>query len=206
MKAVFGVVAGGLFAVTGLLAYSAFSQPFSDAVEAGGASFEDSAGLADLLDDETGSGALNFGLEIKTATITLNKDGAGADCAIVGTGAGALGHAEGCELVAAVAGKFAHPLQWYMTHDFVTAAYTGGSSLLTRYNDIAADIMVPVAAGAALTAAEDRYVLAVRDDQTIVLTASPVGAALQLSAASAFTNPGTAAGTATIVVQYILIP
>jgi hypothetical protein len=166
-----------------------------------------SANLAAALTDETGSGALNLGLQVKSASITLSADGTGADCAIVGTGAQSLGHADGCTVVAAVSGKIIVPLAIRVRYDFVTAAYTGGGTIAAHYKTCLIQTTLNITGANSMQAAADRDAISFQN------TASGATATLdqcqndllEIEVSSPYTQPGTAAGTATVTVLYVLM-
>jgi hypothetical protein len=139
------------------------------------------------------TGWIAFGeVQVRTASITLNKDGTGATGAIVGTAAGSLGHASGVALVAAVTGKIIVPLSLRLDVTFAVAAASIGTDAMTT----------------AVTK-ENSFQLAASGVAFAPMSGSAAnalhGVALALKAASAFTQPGTAAGTAVVTVSYILV-
>lgn len=142
---------------------------------------------------------------LRSNTKTLNKDGVGADGAIVGTGAGALAHTAGITLVAGVANKIIIPLAAHMTFDFVTAAYTGGTNVFVRYVTGPITTMGGVSAANSFGASTDRVVTFGLDLGSQGAATSVVGESLILRTDSEFTQPGTADGTARIVVFYMLV-
>lgn len=123
-----------------------------------------------------------------------------ASAAITGTSAGQLGHADGVTLVAAPgAGKAIEFLSAVVINDFATAAYTGGGNVSVNY-----------AAGGAVSGVVSaaNSIGAVGDKVAVVLAAVPANnqllsnTGLNLVAASAFTQPGTAAGVVRVKVAY----
>lgn len=119
---------------------------------------------------------------------------------ITGTAAGQLGNANGVPLVAdPPAGMLIELVSCLVSYKFGTAAYTAGGNLSINSNGGAAVTGV-VSAANSLGAAADKAV------QFVPLAAAGnnlVSAkGLNLVAAAAFTNPGTAAGTAKCFVTY----
>lgn len=130
---------------------------------------------------------------IQTATVTLTA------AEIVGTAAGDIGHASGAVLVAAPgAGKILEFVSAVLSYDFDTAAYTGGDNdLVIRQGTTA--VSAPIAKADLLGDTEDdiAYVNAL-SAADIKLTANST---INL-AGTAYTNPGTAAGTLKVHVMY----
>ena len=130
---------------------------------------------------------------IKTATVTLTPT------TIVGTDAGDLGHASGVELVAAPgAGYILEFVSAVLSYDFGTAAYTGGGDdLVIRQGTTSVSAAIASADLLGDTADDIAYVNAL-SAADIKLTAN---SNLNLKS-TAWTNPGTAAGTCKVHVQY----
>lgn len=131
---------------------------------------------------------------IKYAEVTISS----AD--IVATGAGKLGHAAGVVLVADPdATKVVELISAVMITDYSTAAYTGGGNLTININGGSALTGV-VSAANSLGATSDRI------NQFVPLATAGIaltaGKGLNLVAASAFTQPGTAAGVVRVKVTY----
>lgn len=137
---------------------------------------------------------------LRSTTVALNATN------IVGNSAGDLGHAAGVELVAAVVGKrivFDHAIVRYT---FVTAAYATGTSMSVRYWDGVADVTVSENHTGIAGATSSTGIITAND--TAIGGTSPsryINESLILAAATAFTNPGTAAGTATVTTYYRLV-
>lgn len=124
---------------------------------------------------------------------------------IVSTSAGKLGHASGFILVpdASVGADQALELiSAILIYDYATAAYTAGGNITINHSGGGAAITGLVSAANSLGAAADKVVhflpLATAGNALVV------GNGINLVAASAFTNPGTAAGTVTVRVHYRL--
>jgi hypothetical protein len=123
-----------------------------------------------------------------------------ASADITGTGAGQFGHANGVALVAAPgAGKAIEFISGVVILDFATAAYTGGGNVTVNYT-------ASVAASGTVSAANS--VGGSADKLAVVLPVVPTNnqlianTGLNLVAASAFTQPGTAAGVVRVKVAY----
>ncbi len=139
-------------------------------------------------------------IQIYTATKTLSNDGTGANGAIIGTTSGSLGHSSGVELVAAVSGKTIVPLAIQVAVTFAVAAYTGGGNVTASIGTTALTTAITKENSFQLGASGTAFAAG-----AAVAANGLSGAALALKAASAFTDPGAAAGTATVTVQYILV-
>lgn len=137
---------------------------------------------------------------------TLSADGTGADGAIVGSSANCLAHADGVTLVAGVTDKIIIPVAIVIEYIFATAAYTAGGTIGAKILQSGTDCTVTgtVAAatgfGAALNA---RFVLFPLTNSSVAATT--LSQPLALFASGAFTQPGTAAGTATIDAYYRIL-
>lgn len=131
---------------------------------------------------------------IRTATITLSAT------EIVGTDAGDIAHSGGAVLVAAPgAGKLLEFVSAVCSYTYDTAAYTGGGDdCVIRQGTTA--ITAPIAKADLLgdTASDIAYVNAL-SAADVKLTAN---SSLNFFAGTAFTQPGTAAGTLKIFVTY----
>lgn len=134
---------------------------------------------------------------IKTATVTISA----AD--LVATGAGKFGHAAGYPLVADPgAGKVVQLISAILSYTHDTAAYGGGGNTTININGGAA--VTGVIANSAFAAAAASSVT----ELVPLATAGNVKTAnkgLNLVTASAFTQPGTAAGTIKAIVHYRVI-
>lgn len=129
---------------------------------------------------------------LKTATVELTAD------EIVGTDAGDLGHSAGAVLVAAEAGKVHEFVSAVLLYTFDTAAYTGGNDdLVVRQGTTAVSAAIADADLLGDTADDIAYVGAL-SAADIKLTANST---LNLKS-TAFTQPGTAAGTLSVRVTY----
>jgi len=122
---------------------------------------------------------------------------------ITATDAGKLGHAAGVPLVAAPgANKVVDLISAVMIYDFDTAAYTAGGNITVNSNGGAA-LTGTVTAANSLGASTDKLVRFVPlSTSGVALTANK---GLNLVAASAFTQPGTAAGVVRVKVLYRVI-
>ena len=118
---------------------------------------------------------------------------------IVGNSAGDLGHAAGVTLVAAVASKIIEPIAIVINFTFATAAYTDGGNVSAKYSGGVDATGVCSAANSFGAAASKINVLRPLSGLSLVNTD------LVLVAASAFTDPGTAVGTAAVKTYYRLI-
>lgn len=119
---------------------------------------------------------------------------------IVATGAGKLGHANGVPLVAAPGtGKALELISAVAIYDYDTAAYGGGGNVTVNWAGGAA-ITGLVSAANSFGASADKIV------QFLPLAtagnAVSLNTAINLVAASAFTQPGTAAGVIRIKIAY----
>lgn len=120
---------------------------------------------------------------------------------LTGTSAGQLGHANGVVLVAAPgAGLLVQLISVVMSYTFATAAYTGGGNVTVNIGAGGAALTGLVSAANSLAAGSDKIVQFVPLSTAGVALTSNAG--LALVAASAFTQPGTAAGTVKCFVNY----
>jgi hypothetical protein len=131
--------------------------------------------------------------QLLTATVAITAT------EIVGNAAGDIGHAAGVTLVTAHPGKIIEPVQVIINFTYATAAYTAGGDISAKYSGGANATGVCIAGNSIGASASNIHVLRPLAGQSLVNTN------LVLVAASAFTNPGTAAGTATIKTIYRLI-
>jgi hypothetical protein len=121
---------------------------------------------------------------------------------IIATGAGKLGHAEGYPLVAAPgSGYVLEFLSALLIYDYDTAGYTDGGNVTVNLSGGGAAQSDPVAAADFCGAAADKMVV-VRPPTAAAGVATVDNAGLNLVAAAAFTDPGTAAGIIRYVVTY----
>lgn len=112
---------------------------------------------------------------------------------IVATTAGKFGHANGQEIVAAPgAGKAIEHIASVIIYDYATAAYTGGGNVSVNYGGGGGAVSGVVSAANSIGASVDKtaHVLAVVPTNNQLLA----NTGLNLVTASAFTQPGTAAG------------
>lgn len=123
---------------------------------------------------------------------------------IVATGAGKLGHAQGYPLVAAPgAGKVLELLSAVLIFDYATAAYTGGGNVSVNIGGGGAALTGVVSAANSIGASADKIVNFKPLSTAGVALTKNTG--LNLVAASAFTQPGTAAGVVRVKVAYRII-
>lgn len=133
--------------------------------------------------------------QIYTTEVTLTAT------EIVGTAAGDIGHADGATLVAAPTSDYALELvSAVIIYDFLTQAYTGGAD----------DLVIAIgSAGAALTGVVTKaQLLGAAGDKIVSLyplsaaaNSLTVGTTLSLRG-TAFTQPGTAAGSLRVQISY----
>jgi hypothetical protein len=131
--------------------------------------------------------------KLQVSTVNLTK------ALIVGNDAGDIGHAAGVTLVAAVASKIIEPIAVVLNYTHDTAAYTAGGNVYAIYAGGAAATGVVAAANSFGAGASSITVLRPLSGAALVNTA------LAITAAAAFTDPGTAAGTAVVKTYYRLI-
>ena len=123
-----------------------------------------------------------------------------AAATIVGSTAGTLGHADGVTLVAGVADRVIEPVAVVIDYTHVVAAYTAGGNTTAGYAGGAAATGLVAAASSFGAAANSLTVLR-------QLTGAAIkGANLVLRSSAAFTQPGTAAGTAVVKTYYRVLP
>ena len=157
-----------------------------------------------MTDSTTGKLYYNSGTEtapvwtLVNANITAAIDISAAD--IVGTTAGAFGHASGVPLVADPgAGKAIELVSVVLNYKYDTAAYGGGGNITVNSNGGSA-LTGLVSAANSVGASADKVVQFVPLATAGNAITSNKG--LNLVAASAFTQPGTAAGTIRCFVTY----
>lgn len=141
--------------------------------------------------------------QVYTATATLNATN------IVGSDSGDLNHAEGVLLVAAVSGKRIRLVDAVARYTRDTASYTGGGNTGFYYYDGSTQLQVSevTTASSLINANSNAAVIFTPNDTSTSATASTIGINQKLImwAASAYTQPGTAAGTASVTVYYQLV-
>jgi hypothetical protein len=135
-------------------------------------------------------------VQISTGTISS------AD--ITGVGAGQFGHAQGYPLVATPgAGKALVLLNATASYRFSVAAYTGGGNTTVNIGSGGAALTGLISAANFAGAASDKPVtFPPLSTAGVALTANT---SLNLVTASAFTQPGTAAGTINYTVAYVVV-
>jgi hypothetical protein len=136
-------------------------------------------------------------IQVATGSITA------AD--IIATDADKFGHANGYPLVAAPgAGYVVEFISGVVVYDFDTAAYTDGGDTTVNLSGGGAAQSDPVAAENFIGAAADKIVV-LRPPTAAAGVAMVDNAGLNLVAATAFTNPGTAAGVIRYAITYRVI-
>lgn len=165
----------------------------------GGGSADFSALSGDGTATEEGVLTLADPHRVHKVTVTLT------DAEIVGNTAGTVGHASGAELVAAVANRRIQPVSVTLEMNFDTAAYTGGGNSSVKY--ATSGVAVTTASSGANTfgATLDRTTIFAPTTAIGAVPSIGIGEALMISATSAFTQPGTAAGTAAFTIYYLLL-
>lgn len=151
-----------------------------------------SIGTTELADDAVTSAKIDPGV-IQSVTVTLTPT------TIVGTDAGDLAHSAGVVAVAAEAGKIHEFISAVFSYDFGTAAYTGGGDdLVIRQGTT--PVSAAIAKADLLCDTEDdiAYVSAL-SAADIKLTANST---INIFAGTAYTQPGTAAGTCKVHILY----
>lgn len=132
--------------------------------------------------------------ELKIVEVTISAAN------IVATSAGAFGHASGVALVSAPgAGKYVEFVRATLLYDYSTAAYTGGGNITVNATGGSA-VTGLVSAANSVGGSADAVVQFYPLTTAGVVVAANTG--LSLVAASAFTQPGTAAGTIKVRVEY----
>lgn len=151
-----------------------------------------SIGTTELATGAVTSDKMDAGL-LKSVTVTLTPT------TIVGTTAGDIGATAGTVAVAAEAGKIHLFDSAVFSYDFDTAAYTGGGDdLVIRQGTTA--VSAPIAKADLLCDTEDDIAYATAlSAADIKLTANST---LNIFAGTAYTQPGTAAGTCKVTVFY----
>jgi hypothetical protein len=124
---------------------------------------------------------------------------------ITGTSAGQLGHAQGVILVPAAPTGYVNVLDGVtMSYTFATAAYTGGGNTTVNIGGGGAALTGLVSAANGIGKASSNVT------QFVPLATAGIGLtsaqSINLVAASAFTQPGTAAGTIKCHVWYSQVP
>lgn len=166
----------------------------------------------ELVEVSTGATYVNIGTE----AAPVWSQGIGAKVAqyvevditsanITGTSAGQLGHAQGVLLIPAAPAGFVNILdQAVMSYLFNTAAYTGGGNTTVNIGGGGAALSGLVSAANGLGKASSNIT------QFVPLATVGIGQtsaqSINLVAASAFTQPGTAAGTIKVHLWYKQVP
>lgn len=176
-------------------------------------SFNGQAGPGALLTDYTnGVIYLNVGTlasptwqSFYSVTGVQQASGTITSANITGTAAGQLGHANGVILVPAPGTHFTNILLSAVAHfKFITAAYTGGGNITVNQGAGGAALTGLVSAANSTNSATSKswtfYPL------STAAVANVENGPLNLVAAAAPTQPGTAAGTILWVVNFITVP
>jgi hypothetical protein len=180
------LVALGLLLATGIGAGVAFSPGEVDAANRVG---------------EARIYAAGYG-HVYKATLSLNAS------TIVGSTAGTLGHADGVTVLSGVTGKRIVIRDAWLQMTFATAAYTGGGVVSLRYSDnatVAASATVSAANSFGATSSRTSSLPSAGATLSTNGATAGIGAGIVIAAGAAFTQPGTAAGTAVLTVYYSLV-
>lgn len=130
------------------------------------------------------------------AEFTLSKTGAGANCAISGTGAGTIYNAY--TIVSGVAGKIFVPVFAVNKYVFSGAPYTGGGNIYLVYSG--ATTVLVLSAENSFGGSSDKNCVCVCAANTVDWR---TGQGMQVQGGAAFTdNGGTANGTGNFSVYY----
>ena len=183
-----GNFAGG--GLTGLATPSSGQVALGQA--AGGPAFETMSGDATI----SAAGALSLNQRlIQYASVSITAAN------ITDTGAGHLGHAAGVPLVAAPgSGYFIELISAVLSYTFGTAAFTGGGNITVNYTGgsaVTGLVSFANSVGAGASNITQFVPLAAAAGYSL-----PSNTGLSLVAASAPTQPGTAAGTAKVFLAY----
>jgi hypothetical protein len=120
---------------------------------------------------------------------------------IVDTGVGKFGHANGYPIVAALGTEYAIEfISGVVIYDYATAAYTGGGNVTFNYGSGGSAVSGAVTAANSIGAGGDKVCLLLAAAPTN--NSMPVNTGINLVAASAFTQPGTAAGVVRVKCLY----
>jgi hypothetical protein len=159
----------------------------------------------DVSGDATANASAVFTLadphRIHVATVSLTAT------EIVGNTAGKLAHASGVTVVAGEAGILYIVERMITQYTFVTAAYTGGGNTTVRYQTTAGSVNATQPLGATDSFGASNSVMAVTfmsgSPEGATSTASGlIGRGLSLNCTAQYTQPGTAAGTAVVTIEY----
>lgn len=142
----------------------------------------------------TGDTTFSAGVATLDNRLVQRASGSISAANIIATGAGALGHANGVILLAAPGAGVAWELVSFgLYYTFGVAAYTAGGNLTVNWGAGGAALTGIVSAANSLGAASSKALLFNRLSTVSIPIVS--NAPLNLVAATAFTNPGTATGT-----------
>jgi hypothetical protein len=140
--------------------------------------------------------------KVYKATLSLNAS------TIVGSTAGTLGHADGVTVLSGVTGKRIVIRDAWLQMTFATAAYTAGGVVSLRYSDnatVAASATVSAANSFGATSSRTSSLPSAGATLSTNGATAGIGAGIVIAAGAAFTQPGTAAGTAVLTVYYSLV-
>lgn len=167
----------------------------------GGLSVPGKIRIVGALDAEASAGDISpDSVTLATGVVERVATGTISSANITGTSAGQFGHAEGVQMVSTDADHRIELVSVVAVFDRITAAYTGGGNITVNASGGSA-LTGLVSAGNSLGAASDAvYVFY---PLTTAAVAMPAG--LSLVAASAFTQPGTAAGVVRWKCRYRLV-
>lgn len=134
-------------------------------------------------------------------TVFAQATGTISSADLVGTGAGQFGHANGYPLVAAQgAQNIVELISAIFHYDFSVAAYTGGGNTTVNISGGGAALTGLVSNANSFQSAADKVLMFVPLAATFIVPTVNTG--INLVTASAFTQPGTAAGVIRYVVNY----
>jgi len=122
---------------------------------------------------------------------------------IVSTAAGKLGHAEGQILVAAPgAGYLLQLISAVLIFDYATATYGAGGNVTVNWSGAGGAITGLISAANSFGAGADKLAHFIPLSTAALVPIANAG--LNMVAASAFTNPGTAAGVGRVKIAYLV--
>lgn len=155
-----------------------------------------------LIDTTNGTVYINVGTLLSPSWVNVIKQLKGFISAanIIGTAAGQFGHANGVILAAAPGALVAYePISLVLNYRFAVAAYTAGGNTTLNQGAGGAAITGLVSAANSIGAASSKDVLLV----PLATVGIPLvrNGPLNLVSSAAFTNPGTAAGVITWILN-----
>jgi hypothetical protein len=162
-----------------------------------------SQALSGDISSVSSAGAVTLANPQKVQVSTVNLSAA----TIVGNTAGTLGHTSGITLVSAVASKRIDLIAVVIRYTHVVAAYTGGGNISALGQTTAIGQTGTVSAANSFAQADHATIIlrpvAVNGGGTGSSTYL-INEAIMLRSTAAFTQPGTAAGTAVVTTYYLL--